>query len=66
MAGIYKPQQEKDTMLCVCVCVCVCVQNQINFIEYVEALRHVATTMRVSLNEIMERVVLIHTPLPVD
>jgi hypothetical protein len=41
----------------------VCLQRHINFIEFIEALRHVATRLRVSLNEVIERAVLISAPL---
>uniref|UniRef100_A0A7S0WK88 Uncharacterized protein n=1 Tax=Chlamydomonas leiostraca TaxID=1034604 RepID=A0A7S0WK88_9CHLO len=38
-------------------------KNAVNFIEFVEGLRYVATAMRCSLNEIMEKIVLVSAPL---
>jgi hypothetical protein len=41
-----------------------CTQLAVNFIEFIEALRYVATSLRVSLNEVLEKIVLINAPLP--
>mmetsp|Transcript_27365 Transcript_27365/g.59862 ORF Transcript_27365/g.59862 Transcript_27365/m.59862 type:complete len:924 (-) Transcript_27365:761-3532(-) len=36
----------------------------INFVEFLDALRHIATTLRCTLNEVMERLVLVGGPIP--
>jgi hypothetical protein len=38
-------------------------QSAINFIEFIQCLRHTATKLRSSLNEVMERIVLVNAPL---
>ena len=37
-------------------------KNSLNFVQFVEALRHVATVLRISLNEVMEKMVIIQGP----
>eukprot|EP00798_Chlamydomonas_sp_ICE-L_P009954 gene9954-7830_t len=37
-------------------------KNTLNFVQFVETLRHIATFLRVTLNEIMERIVIMQRP----
>ena len=37
-------------------------KTALNFIEFIECLRYVATHLRTSLNDVMERIVLIANP----
>jgi hypothetical protein len=42
---------------------CLLFQPTLNFIEFLEALRWVATLLRCTLNEIVEKIVLVSAPL---